>query len=111
MRLSEKQASFTKDFAAFVVYAIRWCDAHGYTVILEECYRHPTATHGHPNSTHRMKLAGHLILFKGGEPVWDSAEYRLLGDAWENLHIDNRWGGRFLDPDGVHFSRTNDGIS
>lgn len=109
MTLNNKQSQFTADFLAFGSYAVRWGTNRGYHVILEECYRHPTATHGHPNSTHRMKLAGHLLLIKDGVLVSDTDKYLALGEAWEELHPDNRWGGRFND--GVHFSRTHAGVA
>jgi len=111
MSLSAKQAEFTRDWAVFLPYAILWADRHGYRLVMEETYRHPTATHGHPNSTHRMKLAGHVLLLDNGELVSDSEVYAPLGQRWENIHPDNRWGGRFSSPDGCHFSRTHNGIS
>lgn len=109
MSLGAKQERFTEDFISFGVYAIAWARGHGYTVRLEECYRHPSATHGHVNSLHRAKLAGHFLLFKDGALVADSNEYLPLGEAWEQMNPENRWGGRFSD--GNHFSKTHAGMA
>lgn len=61
------------------------------------------------NSVHRLKLAADLILFRDGEPLWSSDEYRALGDFWKAQHPLCRWGGDFRDPDGGHFSITHGG--
>ncbi len=60
-------------------------------------------------SLHRLKLAIDLILFRDGKPCWNSDDYRELGEYWESLHPLCRWGGRFRNPDGGHFSIAHQG--
>jgi len=60
-------------------------------------------------SLHRLKLAIDLILFKNGEPCWDSEQYEPLGIFWKSLNPLCRWGGDFSNPDGGHFSLTHQG--
>jgi len=110
MGMVDKQAEFTRDFLSFGVYALVWCDGHGYTIVLEEGYRHPSATHGHLTSLHHDKLAAHFLLFKNGSFCTDSADYEPLGEAWEAIREGNSWGGYFSTPDGVHFSKAHGGM-
>lgn len=108
MRLGEKQELFTRLWAGFQPYALAMCDARGYTLRMEEFFRHHSASHGHRRSTHRLKLAGHLLLFKDGKLLTDSADYLFLGTQWEAMHDLCRWGGRFND--GNHFSLEHGGV-
>jgi hypothetical protein len=57
---------------------------------------------GSDTSLHIYKLAVDLLLFKDGVYLTETPDYRELGEFWENLHPDCRWGGRFED--GNHFS-------
>jgi len=59
------------------------------------------------NSLHCDGLAVDLVLFKGGQPCWDTEQYRELGEWWDNLDVLCSWGGRFGD--GGHFSIRHDG--
>lgn len=51
------------------------------------------------NSLHCDRLAVDFNLFRDGRPV---ADHRALGEYWESLAPDCRWGGRFGD--GNHYS-------
>jgi len=48
------------------------------------------------------RLAVDLNLFRGGKWLDKSEDHKQLGDYWESLAPDARWGGRFGD--GNHYS-------
>ena len=54
------------------------------------------------NSKHLDSLALDVVLFRNGQPVWDSDDKDLvkLGEFWESLG--GTWGGRW-GWDGCHF--------
>lgn len=60
------------------------------------------------NSLHQLGVAGDLLLFKDGKYLTKSEDYRALGEWWESLGEDHRWGGRF--DDGDHFSIEHNGV-
>lgn len=63
------------------------------------------------NSLHTKCLAVDLKLYAAtGEYLTDSAAYQALGEHWEGLGADHRWGGRFAKPDGGHFSIEHEGV-
>jgi len=65
--------------------------------------------YGHPKSAHKNRLAIDINLFKDGMFLTDvSTEYTKLGEFWESLAPDARWGGRFKDAN--HYSLEHDGI-
>ena len=53
-------------------------------------------------SIHQDKLAVDLNLFKGGDYLEQTEDHRILGEYWETLGPDCRWGGKFRD--GNHYS-------
>jgi len=53
------------------------------------------------NSLHYKRLAIDLNLFKDGVWLKKSEDHKPLGDYWESLDPQNRWGGRFSD--GNHY--------
>lgn len=59
-------------------------------------------------SCHKLKLAIDLLLFKDGKYLTKTADYKELGEWWEDQHDMNCWGGRFND--GNHFSMTWEGV-
>ena len=77
----------------------------GYEITFGEAFRLPTATHGHPKSLHKVRLAVDLNLFKDGNYLTDSEDHRPLGEYWE--YIGGAWGGRFGD--GNHYSLEHEG--
>ena len=52
-------------------------------------------------SKHKLKLAIDLFLFKDGEYLTATADYKALGKWWEELDPLCEWGGHFHD--GNHF--------
>jgi hypothetical protein len=104
MKLSEKQAIFTLNTAKLIL----WADAQGYKLTYGEAFRTPEMAAiyaakgiGIKDSQHCKRLAVDFNLFINGIYRTDSESYARLGTAWEALHPDNRWGGRFQD--GNHF--------
>src|SRR3990167_8044 len=53
-------------------------------------------------SIHQDKLALDLNLFKNGQYLESTEDHRVLGEYWETLDPDCRWGGHFRD--GNHYS-------
>lgn len=101
MRLSEKQARFTK----MVALLILWADAKGYNLTFGDAYRSPKVRYGHPQSLHRMRLAIDLNLFKDGKYLNKTEDHEPLGLFWESMG--GTWGGRF--DDGNHYSLKHEG--
>ena len=111
MTLGMKQEIFSLNLALLLLYAYQ----HGYRVRMGETWRSPTkagenaaAGIGIANSLHTLKLAADLNLFKDGVFLTKTEDHRPLGEYWESLHVDNRWGGRF--DDGNHYSMTHGGV-
>lgn len=86
----------------------------GYELTFGDAYRDPRAfgevgeegAYGHPKSNHKRRLAVDFNLFKDGVWLHDSADFRFLGEYWEQNG--GAWGGRFGD--GNHFSLKHDGV-
>lgn len=102
MSLSKKQQRFTQCVASLIVYAY----SKGYALTFGDAYR-DTRLHGDfgtkkgyaaSRSVHKLRLAVDLNLFVDGEYITgDCDEYQDLGNYWEMLDGDARWGGRFQD--------------
>jgi hypothetical protein len=61
------------------------------------------------NSLHTLRLAIDLQLFDShGRWVTEVEPYRLIGEYWESLGPDHRWGGRFGDT--PHYSIEHEGV-
>lgn len=110
MRLSDHQWAFLKDLAVLIAYA----DSQGWkltggelhrTVEQQEIYFRSGKSKTR-DSWHLRRLAQDLFLFINGQLTWKWADYKRLGDFWENLSPFNRWGGNFKSfVDAVHFER------
>jgi len=103
MKLSEQRAIFTFNVAfRLVPYAI----ALGYHPVFDDV----KARDGHmKNSLHYSGLAVDLILYNSDfEYMTQLEDYRELGEYWEKVHPNCRWGGRFKSGDGNHFSMSWD---
>jgi hypothetical protein len=111
--LGQKQRRFVRLIGLLIEYAYN----HGMELTFGEAYRTPEQAKlnaqrgiGIVNSLHAERLAIDFNLFIGGKYQTDSATYKQLGEYWESLGSDCRWGGRFKDsagrprPDGNHFS-------
>lgn len=113
MTLGQKQTLFTRCFSRLQAYAIALAEDPGYQefdeVRLEEVARDQRATWGHPQSVHKKRLAGHLLLFLDGAYLTTDENYEVLGTYWKSLNPLCRWGGDFPG-DGNHFSLEHLGI-
>ena len=110
MTLSDHQAAFALDLARLLLYA----DSKGIKVTLgevertieqQEIYFRAGKTRTR-DSWHMRKLAADLNMFIGGDVTWKYADYKELGQVWEQLSPFNRWGGNFKGfVDSRHFER------
>lgn len=112
MKLQERQSLFVRLVARLIDRAT----ALGYELTFGEAWRTPEQCAlnaakgtGISDSLHPDRLAIDLNLFKDGAFLKDTESHRALGEWWEQLHPDCRWGGRFPKPDGNHYSLTPDG--
>lgn len=88
----------------------------GYEYTKGDAYRDPRVHgaigvkmgYGHPKSAHKQRLAVDINLFKDGVFLTATEAHRELGEFWESLGSDHRWGGRF--DDGNHYSIEHEGI-
>jgi len=111
MSMVEKQWRFVKMLQQLVEFA----EQNGYMLTLGDGYRDPRLHggpgekmgYGHPFSCHKLRLAQDYNLFKDGQWLSDTEDFRPLGEFWESLAPDARWGGRFSD--GNHFSLEHNG--
>lgn len=112
LTLSQKQKLFTSLLPKLIIYA----NANGYDLTLGDGYRDPrvfgavgeSKGYGHKSSAHKSRLAIDFNLFKNGKFLQATEDHKILGEYWESLHPDCRWGGRFND--GNHYSIEHDGV-
>lgn len=107
MKLSDRQ----KLFAINVAKLIFWAYQNGYEITFGDAYRDQRVFgiwgerkgYGHPKSNHKRRCAIDLNLFDRDAGTWltDTEDHRPLGEYWESLHPNNRWGGRYND--GNHY--------
>ena len=100
MTLREKRIAFSKAISELVL----WANEQGF----EACFDREGQQHM-VNSLHYKGLAKDIILYRNGEYLTHSDEYRPLGDKWKSLSPMARWGGDFPG-DGNHFSFEHDGV-
>ena len=111
MSIVPQQHAFLKDVAKLIYFA----DQQGIMLSAGEMYRTKEqqalyVENGRSktmNSNHRNRLAVDLNFFIYGVLTYDKAELQVLGDYWEALHKNNRWGGNwenFIDT--PHFQRS-----
>jgi hypothetical protein len=108
MSLSKKQQRFTECVGKLIAHAYNL----GYALTFGDAYRDPRVHGDHgtklsyaaSKSVHKLRLAVDLNLFVSGEYITtgDHIAYQQLGEFWEGLDPDARWGGRFDDAN--HFS-------
>lgn len=104
-KLSDTQKRHAINVAKLVI----WAFDNGYEITNGDAYRSPLVFgmmgvkkgYGGKNSNHKRRLANDFNLFKDGEYLQASEDHRPLGEYWESLHTDNRWGGRY--DDGNHY--------
>lgn len=96
-RLRKQQSKFTRLLAHLILYAYD----NGYEITFGDVW----AKDGHSkNSLHYDRLAADLNLFRDGEYLIKTEAHRELGEYWESLNPDCRWGGSFSTVrDGNHY--------
>lgn len=106
MTLNEKQHIFAMNLAKLLNHV----EATGLTCSIGEVYRtkeqaeiYAKEGKGILDSQHCKKLAVDLFLFSNGKYLEKKEDYSPLGEYWESLNPDNRWGGKFPRADYVHF--------
>lgn len=112
MKLRQAQSLFVQLVGKLIEFAY----ANGMELTFGEAWRTPEqarrnadAGTGVLNSLHTDRLAVDLNLFVGGVFIDSTEGHRRLGEFWESLHPNCRWGGRFRRADGNHYSFTPDG--
>ena len=105
--LRQKQSRFVR----LVGLLIEWAYANNYELTFAEAYRTPEQAasiaktgKGIANSLHTQRLAIDLNLFRNGAYLTATNDHKPLGEYWESLGEDCKWGGRFSRPDGNHYS-------
>lgn len=103
--LRQKQSRFVKCVGLLIERAYQ----QGYELTFGEAWRTPEqAAHnaatgkGIRSSLHIERLAIDFNLFRGGKFLDRTEDHKPLGEYWESLAPDCRWGGRFGD--GNHYS-------
>lgn len=110
MSLREEQNKFARD----VNKLLTWAYSMGYEVSFGEAFRTPeqqalyvqmgrSKTY---NSMHLKRCAIDLFFFKDGTLLTSKQELQPVGNVWEGLSKENRWGGNFSSFfDSPHFER------
>ena len=97
MKLSEKQQLFSLNIAKLIKYAQimgfgltfghAWRSAEEQQRLLDQGLTKTL------ESLHLSRLAVDFNVFVNGRLCLDWSQIKFLGDYWESLHPDNRWGG------------------
>jgi len=113
MKLGKKQELFARLYWRLLQHI----EEAGYQVRIGETWRSKAAAEdnarrgvGIINSVHRLKLAVDLNLFKNGRYLTSSDDHQAFGAWWEDQHELCRWGGRFKNRDGNHYSLEHHGV-
>ncbi len=99
MTLSERQFEFTHMVALLILHA----EQLGYKLTFGDTFRDNRCDYGSKDSNHRRRLAVDFNLFLNGAYLTKTESHTVLGNYWESLHPNNRWGGRFSNKDGNHY--------
>lgn len=98
MNLREARIRFTFLFATKLIpKAIEL----GFETAFDEITNHQGKGH-RPDSLHYSGCAGDLVLYKDGMYQPKTETHQPLGEYWESLDPNCKWGGRFSD--GNHYS-------
>ena len=109
MTLGRRQEIFTKALALLLQFA----HFKGFDIRMGDVARSKEEAErlGFAGALHCSRLAADLNLFLDGEYLTKTAAHEPLGKFWESLtgmYDDEalvfRWGGRFSNPDGNHYS-------
>jgi hypothetical protein len=108
--LRQKQSRFVRCVALLIQYA----GQQGYEFTFGEAWRTPEQAKwnaergkGTATSLHIDRLAIDFNLFRNGKWLTKTEDHKPLGEYWESLAPDCRWGGRFGD--GNHYSIAHNG--
>lgn len=108
--LVDEQWAFLQDVAKLITFA----HEKGFKLTGGELWRTPeqqdiyvkTGRSATKNSYHLRRLAIDFNIFVNGELIKSAQQAQELGNYWESLHNQNRWGGNFIKPvDPPHFER------
>jgi hypothetical protein len=110
--LRQKQSRFAHSVSLLILQA----EKLGFEVTLGDAYRDPRLHgdigvkmgYGHSKSAHKRRLAIDLNLYRDGVYLESTEDHKPLGEWWESIGTDHRWGGRFQD--GNHYSIEHEGI-
>lgn len=110
MTLGQKQRLFTR----LTGLLIQWAYENGYELTTGDGYRDRRAfgklgergPYGARYSNHKRRLAHDWNLFRDGVYLRETEDHRPLGEFWESLHPDCRWGGHYSD--GNHYEMLHD---
>ena len=102
------QSEFAKNIGKLIEYAYE----NGYELTFGDAYRDPRVhggvgtkkSYSSANSVHKNRLAVDFNLFKDGKFLQSTEDHKKLGEYWESLHPQARWGGNFTRADGNHYS-------
>ena len=103
MSLSEKQ----REFSVATIHLLSYLHSLGYEFTWGDAYRDDRCNYGHPDSTHRSRLAIDINLFVAGEYISDSEH-----PAWIKLHdyFELLGGSPIIKNDARHFSFSHNGV-
>lgn len=113
MTLGQKQRLFTRLTGLLIEFAYQ----KGYELTYGDAYRDPRVhgdvgtkkSYSSASSVHKDRLAVDFNLFKDGKYLTATEDHAELGEFWEGLHPLCRWGGRFSNADGNHYSFEHQG--
>ncbi len=98
MKLREARCTFSR----LIVDLLHWATEQGYIYAFDEVMQHQGMGHMH-GSLHYSGCAVDILLYDTyGNYLTKTEAYTPLGEKWEGLDKDCKWGGRFED--GGHFS-------
>jgi hypothetical protein len=115
MSLSAKQRRFTKCLGLLTKQIERlgyeWTEGDGYRDPRVHGEWGVKGSYAAAFSVHKLRLAQDINLWVDGEYITDGDHiaYQQLGEFWEGLDPDARWGGNFKSNDANHFSFEHEG--
>lgn len=109
MSLVKEQHLFLLDIAKLIYFA----DQQGIVLTAGECYRTNEQQEIYVregksqtmNSNHRKRLAMDFNFFIDDVLTYDKEKLSVLGEYWESLSENNKWGGFWKFVDSPHFER------
>lgn len=110
MKLSDKQFEFVQDSAKLINFCVEndvkitFGEAHRTQFQQDEYLRTKKSKAKH--SFHQDRLALDLNFFIQDKLTYEKDDLQFIGDYWESLNPNNRWGGNFKSLiDTPHFER------